>query len=990
MSQALQSSVRHNFRKSVVLAAIALAMTLSVHGGSIQAESQKATTPPEARLVSLANPPQAAPQASKLSHQQKGWAENLGFPAWVVGAGGLVWSLFLLGEPIQKNLKAWRVRLGLLRETNPSTPTTTSGSAGIGTLQVNDSKKTNLLNVSSEGVVTVSAGGTFVLGDTVGGDKVECGQITAQTVNQAQTINFHSSPVEKPERIRSTIEPSPQVVGVVGREEELDDLDIRMGEPGNNRRLMVHGESGVGKSELLREYARRHTARYPGGRYWIDCRLNLAHEITTIGREYLRMGELEGSLEHQAIVVLKQLAKEEVLLIYDNTSDEEQVRRFLPQSGQAHVLLSSTSKEWGPPLVEVWREDGLRRLDPEESMDLLRAVAGEQVADQVGAQVIREIGGLPVHLLPTARALARQARLGRLSEAQLVHLSEDAVSSFSITWENLDPPARLLLQAAAYWFNPSYLFEAELIAVLAKNFSGEDVVRNAIDTCRDLYLLQGKARLSMHQLLTQFVATQPPEMLEGISAEHLAKPVVAALLQATRRFVDLPGQWEAIACFQCYQLRWEFWRLHLNDLTETVCHGVGIALIQLGQYSEARNWLRASEHLIKCNAQVDHAELGAILHAIGCCTSREGNFETAVALYKQAIAERRQGDLLGRVDCDGIGKSLKEIGGCFIDLGDLEASVTWLKQAYSEASQGDRNGRVDHHCLGAILHDMGLSLFRQSHYSEAGKKFEQAANEKSQGGLDGKVNHQSLGSSLHELGTCFFRQKDWNQAQLFYQKAVDEMRQGDEHGQLDSRWIGIALHQLGNCAFEKGELDDATQFYLQAIDEERKGDHFGRVDQDDQQSIAKSLHKLADCAAFSGRWNEAEQLYEQVIATKRQGDNRGCVDHDTLGRCLHQLGNCNFQKGVFREAQNLYEQAISEVRQGDMQGQVNHECIGLSLYQLALCACKQEDWNAAISLLQKAEDEARQGDKSGRVNQRTILMFQATAAEWQKKREREK
>jgi hypothetical protein len=52
----------------------------------------------------------------------------------------------------------------------------------------------------------------------------------------------------------------------MGRVQELQDLSERMGEPGNNRRQVVFGESGVGKSELLREVARRQEARNPGGR----------------------------------------------------------------------------------------------------------------------------------------------------------------------------------------------------------------------------------------------------------------------------------------------------------------------------------------------------------------------------------------------------------------------------------------------------------------------------------------------------------------------------------------------------------------------------------------------------------------------------------------------------------------------------------------------------------------------------------------------------
>jgi hypothetical protein len=252
----------------------------------------------------------------------------------------------------------------------------------------------------------------------------------------------------------------------------------------------------VGKSELLREYARRQEARYPAGRYWIDCRLNLAQELASLGRQCLQMAWLDGPLEEQAIEVLQHLAKEPVLLLFDNATDEEQVQPFLPPAGQAHVLLSSTSRDWGPPLVEEWRPEGLQRLDPHTALAVLESVAGKAVAEQVGGRVIAELGGLPVHLLPTARTLARKSRNGRLSEGQLVQLSKEGIDSFSIAWQALDPAAMLLLQSAGRWFNPNALVEAELVAALAESFQGEAVMRNAVDACRDLYLLQGEGRLA--------------------------------------------------------------------------------------------------------------------------------------------------------------------------------------------------------------------------------------------------------------------------------------------------------------------------------------------------------------------------------------------------------------------------------------------------------------------------------------------------------------
>lgn len=78
-------------------------------------------------------------------------------------------------------------------------------------------------------------------------------------------VNLAGAPARPAPAVACTIAPAPQGVGVLGREEELADLANRLGEPGNNRRLVVHGPPGVGKSELLREVGRRLEARYTGG-----------------------------------------------------------------------------------------------------------------------------------------------------------------------------------------------------------------------------------------------------------------------------------------------------------------------------------------------------------------------------------------------------------------------------------------------------------------------------------------------------------------------------------------------------------------------------------------------------------------------------------------------------------------------------------------------------------------------------------------------------
>jgi len=784
LPQALRPSARREPHRSGWLAALALAIALAAAIRPSHAEPK----PPDAAS------PQAA-QGGKDINPLIGFARELGAPAWLFTAGGVMGAMFLLGEPFQKNLKAWRESLGLKPEPaskgspapEPLPPTPGAPIAGQA---VSGNDNQSLQQTSAGGNLTLASGGAVVHNDLI---------------TNTQTINYvYAASEPKRQRILSTIAPPPQGVGVMGRDHELEDLDQRMGQPGNNRRLVVHGESGVGKSELLREYGRRHEARYPAGRYWIDCRLNLASELANLGRQCWQMAWLEGPLEEQALEVLQHLAKEKVLLLFDNASHEEQVQPFLPPAGQAHVLLSSTSRDWGPPLVVVWRPEGLQRLDPPTALAVLESVAGKAVAEQVGERVIAELGGLPVHLLPTARTLARKSRHGRLSEGQLVQLSNEGIDSFSLAWESLEPAARLLLQAAGRWFNPNALLEGELVAALASSFQGEGVVRNAVDACRDLYLLQGEGRLTMHQLLVRFVQAQAPERLAGIGAEDLEPAVATALGKAAKRLEQAPADGEALAALQCHQLGWDFWRQHPDGPRADGCHHIGEALFVMGLFVEASHWFEAAADLIRHAEEIDHLALSDNLNEIGNCAYQQGQWPAAAGWYEQAVAETSQGDLHGRVDHESLGSSLHQLGMCACQQEQWPAAADWYVQAVAETSQGDLHGRVDHESLGRSLYQLGYCAYQQEQWSAAAGWCEQAVAEKRQGDLHGRVDHESLGVSLHGLGNCAFQQGEWSRAADWFEQAVAERRQGNLFGRVDQSNVAVSVESLALCRKKVG------------------------------------------------------------------------------------------------------------------------------------------------------------------------------------------
>jgi hypothetical protein len=58
---------------------------------------------------------------------------------------------------------------------------------------------------------------------------------------------------------------------------------------------------------------------------------------------------------------------------------------------------------------------------------------------------------------------------------------------------------------------------------------------------------------------------------------------------------------------------------------------------------------------------VDHESLGVSLHALGNCAYQQGQWPAAAGWYEQAVAEKRQGDIFGRVDQSSVALSKKSL-----------------------------------------------------------------------------------------------------------------------------------------------------------------------------------------------------------------------------------------------------------------------------------------------------------------------------------------
>jgi tetratricopeptide (TPR) repeat protein len=494
-------------------------------------------------------------------------------------------------------------------------------------------------------------------------------------------------------------------VNFTGRQELLDAVEgvLRPGVPAALLQAIT-GLGGVGKTELVIEYAYRRRDRY-------DVVWSLRAETAAT-----LLGDMQGlasrlGLSQAAEGVTQRVAqwlerRDRWLLIFDNATALSELRPYLP-GGAGHILITSREQVWRQAAavidVDAWR--------PEESAAFLRRRIGPVPADDEPAMaaIAQILGHLPLALEQAAAFMEEtgttcRAYVRLLSEHRDEVLGERAPANLdynqtvATTWDVtlgkilLERPASVvLLQLCAFLAPediPETLFRGAgtaLPAALREAGASRLAFEETLGLL-DRYSLvrRNDGRFSVHRLVQHVVraALSDPEKRERIQA---------CLRLLDRSFPEPPGQPEPGAPTRTtaspHALALAPYGVGVDpEAAQELLLRVGDHMVEQAQTEGAQGSLEQAHQIAARMYGHDNPDVARILLVLGRVLRTRTNLTAARATFERALAILEP---IYGADHPDVVNLCYELAQTLIDIGDPSGAVEYLDRA-SRSDGGSR------------------------------------------------------------------------------------------------------------------------------------------------------------------------------------------------------------------------------------------------------------------------------------------------------------
>jgi tetratricopeptide (TPR) repeat protein len=657
-----------------------------------------------------------------------------------------------------------------------------------------------------------------------------------------------------------------------GRGELLEQLRERLrGEPGVvvGQVEAVHGLGGVGKTELVLEFAHRYQADY-GLVWWIT-----AEQPTTVTTGLAALARRLGieQVADQAVMVaglFEELrGRDRWLLVYDNAERPETLEGLLPPGGGGRVLVTSRHGAWGR-LGAAVRLDVLAR---EEAVALLAKRTGatdQAVLDAVAG----ELGDLPL-ALDEAAAYLEETGVGLDDYLELLHERGRELFDLDQPIDDVQADQR---RVATIW-----------------SLSLERVHQQAPAAEALLRLCAFLAPDDIPRELPRVHPEVLPDELAGVVGDELA---YNRLLAAAGRFSLATVTPTSLRVHRLVQAVLQA-RLGPDGERAWAAAAVGLVRASFPDASwEVATWERCGRLLPHVLAVAGHVQrLGVAAEQAGWLLDRASTYLRERGLYRRArpVAERALAlteAALGAQDmavawrCDELGRVLHELG----DLAGARAQ-SQRALAIGEAALGP-----DHPDVANWRNNLGLVLRALGDLAGARVEFERAlAISEAALGPDHPavaVGRNNLGAVLRDLGDLAGAR-----VQLERALAIDEAALGPDHPTVAIRHGNLAqvLRDLGDLAGAKTQVEQTLAIGEAALGPDHPHVAVGRS------LLGLVLRDVGDLAGARVQLERALAISEAALGP----------DHPTVATRRSNLGGVLRDLGDLAGARVQLERALA-------------------------------------------------------------------------------
>lgn len=591
--------------------------------------------------------------------------------------------------------------------------------------------------------------------------------------------------------------PSPHFVG---RQRELDRID---GKLGAGSVAAVVGLGGIGKTQLVLQYAIRHAHRF-NVVWWVrgHDRASIEADLAHLGVELGLVPPQHPNREDAVELALQWLrAHGDWLLIIDDLAGASDLDRLLFEH-RGRVLVTSRVDEWGDrtavhldvlPAADAFRFLCHRTLaEPSESLERLAQRLGYlPLALAQAAAYIKQETSSPQEYLD----LLQRESGATLGAGSLLETNARVASTWSVTHdriENIAPEANALLRMLAFLaphgLDSSYLPDSsglEPWKLLAR------------------YSMIGlqEGRISVHPLVQEItresVGTDDAYVERALSVIHAALPQYTEELSAWSAADDLLPHVNAVAAHA--QDRY----VSSLDLV-AMLNNAGLFQYSLGAYEQARDAHQAALEAASDSLGPNHTGVAAILNNLGRDMRSLGETDEAIHLFRRADAVAVES-----YPREDVVTWKSNLAGAYEDKGQLAEAAELYRDVLDARQQ--LLGPA-HELVGETLNNLGLAYFNAGTRSMEAAGLLRRAVEVRRGALGG--THPYVAESLDNLGLLLTRLEELPEGEQAHREALAILREQLPDGH---RSIAVCLGNLAMCVSELGRNSEAARYLEEAV-----------------------------------------------------------------------------------------------------------------------------------------------------------------------------